>query len=618
MVIRPYSSQNQLVRDSYHPLYFYFMKEKTQSDSLAGEQSLGDSNDVAAAIAKYRQLVVNNPDRPEIYANLGSLYAQQAKWHEAIACYQQAIELAPEFAGVYRNLARVLTQTGNLQKAVDYWYRALSLEPDWATAKDHYTLGNTLWTQKKLDRAAHCYRQAIQLQPNYWEAYEQLASVLQQQQKWEEAIAVYRQIEQLNPDFVPAYLQLGSIFLQRQQYPQAIDNYHRALKIAPDSSTAQRQAIDGYWQAINAYAEATAQYYYQFGKLLRSKRFFLEAIKAYQQAIELNPHFTAAYIDLQYTPVSSKQLEQVIDFYRRIVRHHSNIPIAWGNLGDALTEQGNIKEAISCYQTSCYQRVVSFYPQLAQLDWKEKKENGPDFIIIGAAKCGTSSLFNYLSHHPQILFPHKKELDFFWKNFDKGIDWYLAQFPAITDRPDLIAGEATPNYLRFPLAAQRIKKCFPQVKSIVLLRNPIERAVSWHYHKISSGLATGTIEEAIATEIKQLENWNETDFINAGYRNPDNLLSSLYLYQLKVWIELFGREQLLILQSEDLYNNPERVMERVFSFLNISVSKLSQYPKINAGSYKSINDDLRRTLANYFQPYNQLLEEYLGMKFTWD
>jgi tetratricopeptide (TPR) repeat protein len=595
------------------------MKEKIQSDArLAGEQSLGDSNDLAAAIAKYRQLVVNNPDRPEIYANLGSLYARQAKWQEAIACYQQAIELAPEFAGAYRNLARVLTQTGNLQKAADCWYRALNLEPDWATAKDHYTLGKTLWTQKQLERAAHCYRQAIQLQSNYWEAYEQLASVLQQQQKWEEAIAVYRQIKQLNPDFVPAYLQLGSIFLQQQQYSKAIDNYHRALKIAPDSSNLQRQAIDGYWQAINAYAEATAQYYYQFGKLLRSKGNFTEAIQAYQQAIELNPHFAAVYIDLQYTPVSSKQLEQVIDFYRRIVQNHSNLPIAWGNLGDALTEQGNIKEAISCYQTGCYQRVISFYPQLAQLDWQEKKENGPDFIIIGAAKCGTSSLFNYLSHHPQILFPHKKELDFFWKNFDKGIDWYLAQFPAITDRPDFITGEATPNYLRFPLAAQRIKNCFPHVKLIVLLRNPIERAVSWHYHKINSGLATGTIEDAIATEMKQLENWHETDFINTGYRNPDNLLSSLYLYQLKVWIDLFGREQLLILQSEDLYNNPDRVMERVFSFLNISVSKLSQYPKINAGSYNSINDGLRRTLANYFQPYNQLLEEYLEMTFTWD
>lgn len=595
------------------------MKEKIRGDAcLTKEQLLDESKAIAAAIAKYTQLVANNPTQPEIYANLGSLYARQAKWQEAIACYQQAIELAPEFAGAYRNLARALTQTANLQQAADCWYRALNLEPDWATAEDYYTLGNTLLTQKKLERAAHCYRQASQLQPDYWEAYEQLASVLQQQQKWEEAIAIYRQIKQLNPDFVPAYLQLGSIFLQRQKYQKAIDNYHRALKIASDSSSLQQQAIDGYWQTLNTYTEATAQYYYQFGKLLRSKGLFTEAIKAYQQTIELNPHFAAAYIDLQYTPVSSKQLEQVIDFYQRIVRQHAKISIAWGNLGDALTERGNIKEAISCYQTGCYQRVVSFYPQLAQLDWKKKKENGPDFMIIGAAKCGTSSLFNYLSHHPQILFPHKKELDFFWKNFDKGIDWYLAQFPAITDRADFITGEATPNYLRFPLAAQRIKKYFPQVKSIVLLRNPIERAVSWHYHKISNGLATGTIEDAIAIEMEQLKNWNEADFINAGYRNPDNLLSSLYIYQLKVWIDLFGREQLLIVQSEDLYSNPELVMEQVFSFLEISVSKLSQYPKINAGSYQTINDDLRSTLANYFQPYNRLLEEYLGMKFTWD
>ncbi|MGD1919767.1 MAG: sulfotransferase domain-containing protein, partial [Pleurocapsa sp.] len=357
--------------------------------------------------------------------------------------------------------------------------------------------------------------------------------------------------------------------------------------------------------------------YYQFAKLLRARGLFTEAIAAYQKTIELDPEFKLAYIDLQYTPTVKNQLAQLIDFYRRIVTQNPNITIAWGNLGDALTQQDRVAEAIECYQKACYQRAIQTYPHLSQLDWLEKQITGPDFIIAGASKSGTSSIYHYLDHHPQVLLSHKKEIDFYWKNFQRGIDWYLAHFPSITDRSDFLTGEATPNYLRFPYIARRIKDTFPKTKIIILLRNPADRAISWHYHKFNTGLTSEDLSTAIATEMERLTTITDEEITKTSFYNPDNLISSLYYYKIRPWIETLGREQFLILKSEDFYQNPAREMKAVHKFLGLSECTLEKYPKVNAGTYNEADSSLRATLIEYFAPYNQRLEEYLGMQFNW-
>ena len=441
--------------------------------------------------------------------------------------------------------------------------------------------------------------------------------MLEQQEQWSEAIVAYQKVRDLNPTFVPALIRAGSIYRRLKKYQLGIDCYHQALEIAPKSSSIEDMAYKGYQETIKTHPNLSPNLYHRLGKLLRSKSRFTEAIAAYQQAINLDPQFRAPYIDIQYTPIAAEQLEQLIEFYRDIVTKHSDISIAWGNLGDALTQKGEITKAIDCYSTSSYQQAVNRYPQLAKLTWKERQESGPDFIIAGGAKCGTSSIYNYLSHHPQILLSHKKELDFFWRDFDKGIDWYLSHFPSITDTSDFITGEAAPNYLRFPKVATRIKEYFPQVKIIILLRNPIDRAVSWHYHQVNHGMTTGNFADALVVEMEQLKQFSESDLTNIGFRNPDNLLCSLYIYKIKAWIEILGREQFLILKSEEFYNNPGEVMERVYAFLGLPNHLQTKYLKVNAGSYNPISPDIRKTLAEYFAPYNQQLEEYLGMKFDW-
>ncbi len=581
---------------------------------------------------------------------LGNILRSQGKLERAIACYRQAIQLQPDLLLAYQCLVdlltaknepiqafsvsrlgvkqnpdnsrfhflfgQVLAKQEKWQQANQSWQRAIALEPDLAVA--YYHRGAVLIELQQLSEAKACYQKAVELQPNYWEAHHQLGIAWEREQELEKSIAAYQQVNKLNPQFIPAYIRLGAIYQQLNQYQQALDWYGRAIQMAVKDSPMETKALEAYQATLDAYPQKTAQLYYQLGKSYRAKGHFTKAIAAYQQAIKLKPEFTAAYIDIQYTSVAPEQLDNLIKFYRRVVEDHPHIPIAWGNLGDALTQQGDTAAASECYRTSCYQKAINSAPHLAKLDWREPKKLGPDFLIVGAAKCGTSSLYNYLSHHPQILLPHKKELDFFWRHFERGKDWYLAHFPSITDRPDFLTGEATPNYLRFPQVAQRIKQLFPQVKIIILLRNPIDRAVSWHYHKVNTGLAQGDFATAFATEVKQLAQFQESDFIHKGYGNPDNLLSSLYIYKIKYWLELLGREQFLILPSEEFYCHPEVVMARVFAFLGLPNHPLANYQKVNVGSYTAIDRDLRASLGKYFQPYNQQLEEYLGIKFNWD
>ena len=567
------------------------------------------------AIACYRQAIKLKPDFFPAYHSLGKLLTVREKFPQAIAVYRQAVQQNPRNPQFHFCLGQALAQQKQWQPAIVQYRKATELDENFAVG--YYGLGTVFAQQQKWSQASKHYQKATKLQPRYWEAYHQLGNVLEKQEKWSSAIVAYQNVIKICPQFIPAYLRLAVIFLHQSKYQQALKFSRQAVELAPEVSEIEQQAIATYQEAVYSNPQSNFKHYHQLATLLRSKSFFSEAIAAYQKAIELNPEFLGAYYAIQYTNVAPEQLDRLIDFYRGIVEQHPHIDIAWGNLGDALADRGNIKEAISCYQNSCYQRIVTAYPQLAELDWQKPKQNAPDFLVIGAAKCGTSSLFNYLKSHTQILLPHKKEINFFGTKFKYGIDWYLAHFPSISDRPDFITGEATPNYIRFPKVAQQIKAHFPQIKLIILLRNPIDRALSWHHHKLNSGLAKGTFADAVAQEMKQLENFSEEDIARTVYHNPDNILGSLYVYKLKIWMEVFEREQFCLIRSEDLYSNPGAVMTRVFTFLGLKDHPLLQYPTFNAGSYNPISNELRKTLADYFQPHNQKLEEYLDMKLDW-
>ena len=245
--------------------------------------------------------------------------------------------------------------------------------------------------------------------------------------------------------------------------------------------------------------------------------------------------------------------------------------------------------------------------------------SGPNFLVIGVKKGGTTSIYNYLIQHPQILPGIKKEIDFWSSYFHRGLDWYRAHFPAIPESEKLLTGEASPSYFDSPDSPSRLFHFFPKIKLIVLLRNPADRTISSYYHEVRLKAENISVEEVINSRLEKLIKISsslarEKDYWN--YRG-DYIASSVYLDWLKEWLNIFPREQLLILCSEEFYSDPKTTMKQVFNFLDLPDYQIQDYPKFNAGSYASISKSLRQKLNDYFQSHNQRLEEYLGMKFGW-
>jgi hypothetical protein len=234
----------------------------------------------------------------------------------------------------------------------------------------------------------------------------------------------------------------------------------------------------------------------------------------------------------------------------------------------------------------------------------------PDFLIVGAQRAGTTSLFNYLSQHPNIRSPLLKEIHYFDLNSQNSPDWYFAHFPP--NRGNFLTGEASPYYLFHPEVPARVAKLLPTVKLIVLLRNPIERAYSNYQHSVSLGIEKRSFAEAIQPEL----NGQKYPVGSIAHREQSYLARGLYAEQLERWLKIFPRRQLLILKSETFFQNPPETLNAISEFLGLSSFQEAEYfgTHYNASKYPdTLSDGLRAELALYFQVSNQRLVDEIGL-----
>lgn len=248
---------------------------------------------------------------------------------------------------------------------------------------------------------------------------------------------------------------------------------------------------------------------------------------------------------------------------------------------------------------------------------------GPDFIIIGAQKSGTTSLYRYLIEHPRIVPASAKQLDFFaHESFHRGTDFYLSQFPERDEH--LLSGEASPYYMFHPHAPRRIREFDPGVKLIAILRNPVDRAYSHYQHQVRNGREPLSFEEAITgeesrTAAETARMLEDEAYYSKVHRRHSYLSRSLYASQLQSWLSLFAREQILTLGSERMFENPEPVLDRVTDFLGLPPLRLRTYNEYMPGSYwKEMLPETRERLIRYFRPHNRRLYELLGETYPWD
>jgi len=248
----------------------------------------------------------------------------------------------------------------------------------------------------------------------------------------------------------------------------------------------------------------------------------------------------------------------------------------------------------------------------------------PSFLILGAHKSGTSSLYAYLHAHPQVVGAAWKELYFFGPRFSKGTRWYRAHFPLRRrlERENAVTGEATPYYLFHPCAAEQVTRTLPDARLIVLLRNPVDRAISHYWHQVSRGRERLPLPDALDAEPERLG--NAEDVLRADCSRPCyNHLHfaytgrGLYAKQLKRYDRHFDRGQLLVLKSEDFFDRPQRTFDRVTDFLGLQPWSLQQKKPRNTGSYPETSTATRARLERFFRPHNRALYEHLGTDEAW-
>ncbi|MCC3425531.1 MAG: sulfotransferase [Microcoleus sp. PH2017_01_SCD_O_A] len=394
-----------------------------------------------------------------------------------------------------------------------------------------------------------------------------------------------------------------------------------------DSSVADSLKEEGkLQQSIALYENAIVQNpnspsaYYDLGKALQQNGQIAAAVACHQKAILLQPNFTAAYFPLMYAPLpkDSPLIDGLVALYREVIEILPNFPLAYINLAVALSKQGKIQESIALFQTAVRLQTVASRPELSQVKWNSTQLREPDFIIIGSPRCGTTSLYKYITSHPQILPAANKEICFFSEHFNKGLAWYQAHFPPPIDAHHFLTGEATPTYLTHPLAASRLHGCLPKVKLIVILRNPVDRALSHYQMLVRRGTESRTFEKAIDAELQLLADATETSLADKSYwKDCHYIYKSLYVCSLKQWMNLFPREQFLILQSEEFYANPAATLSQVFNFLDLPDYQLRDYKQYNGGNYQPANDVVCQRLHEYFQPHNRELAEYVQRDFEW-
>ena len=220
----------------------------------------------------------------------------------------------------------------------------------------------------------------------------------------------------------------------------------------------------------------------------------------------------------------------------------------------------------------------------------------PDFAIIGAMKCGTTTLAAQLGAQDGVFVTTPKEPEFFSEdaNYARGMDWYASLYQGAA--PGDLTGEGSTGLTKLPThpeAAARLHAANPEARLIYLMRDPVERAVSHYIHEWSQGVVSGDLDDALE-------------------RLPEIAAYSRYDEQLAPWRALFGADAVLCLRMEDMKADPQAVLDRVAAHLgrpgafawredlgpqNVSAERIRKFPGYRLLVEHPIAAALRRALV---------------------
>lgn len=202
-----------------------------------------------------------------------------------------------------------------------------------------------------------------------------------------------------------------------------------------------------------------------------------------------------------------------------------------------------------------------------------------NFLIVGAARSGSTSLYDYLNQHPDIFMPAMKEPHYFsgTSQIVQSDEDYLALFQELNG--EKMVGEASTSYLVVPETAQKIFHSLGKIKIIILLRNPANRAFSnWHLAHLHKKRETLSFEEALDKEAERYKNRNNLFY----WPGVMYFRSGLYFEQVKRYLDTFGKENVKILIFEEFIEQPAEWTKAVYQFLGVDPTFTPQFVQNNA------------------------------------
>ena len=435
---------------------------------------------------------------------------------------------------------------------------------------------------------------------------------LEREGQFTEAIAAYEAAIQLQPnsESIPEiYLDLGLAQLRVGNLEAAINCLVKVLRIKPDCSAFfLAEKIKKLWWQLEFWLS----------------RMSLEQTENLQMTIKNAINILA--------PSTQEQLNVKTLNLTEVFQLKLNY-LAWlyTSLGKIVTQQDKVTDAIFCNQKALFYQIAVVKPEFTDSNKIESSPKKPDFLIIGVLKCGTSSLYEYLTQHPKIVPALQKELYYFNRKSHKGKiywNWYLSNFMSTANNDSFLTGEATPTYISHQGTAQNVFNSLPNIKLIILLRNPVARIISQYFYNVNRGVEKRPLAEVVAWETAILQDVTTVADIYQACADSSPrqkwdkwyLPHSLYVYFLEQWLGLFPQNQCLVLQTEMLSQKPAMTTNRVFDFLGLSPCETIKYTKYNQGAYskRNLEPTLFSQLADFLQPHNQKLEQYLARKFNWN
>jgi Sulfotransferase domain len=255
----------------------------------------------------------------------------------------------------------------------------------------------------------------------------------------------------------------------------------------------------------------------------------------------------------------------------------------------------------------------------------------PSFILVGAQRAGTTSLFRALMSHPQIFSAnYYKGVNYFDVNYTRDFSWYQGHFPTTAylrsrgraAQGEPITFEASGYYLFHPCAAERMARHLPDVRILAMLRDPVERAHSAYKHELARGFETETFERALELENDRLAGEAERMTAHPGYRSFSHrhhgyLHRGQYAEQLDRMRRFFPGERIHVLESESFFEHPEDTYGAVLDFLGLPRVLPARFDRWNARPSSPMPGSTREQLREHYRTHDRQLATLLGREPAW-